>query len=780
MQLNNSLVGLATITTLLVTLTLGIPTFVSAQDDDIFMLEEVTVTAEKRTSELQKTPLPIDAIDGESLVRQNVRQMTDVAKILPDVEIDFMAAAYNVITIRGVTSSEWGPISDMPNQVMLDGAVLSRTNGMNNHFYDIERLEVLKGPQGTLYGRGAAAGVINIITRKPSAAVFSGNAEVEYGNYDLMRAEGAINMPISDTLAIRAAYRSLKQDGYFKDTNMGNTDAHSMRLSMLWEPTERLSLLATADKEEFFQKSPYFYGFQYLGTFGDLVGPPADKPWRNLQYFADNLDSTFETQDMQGWMTELNYSFDFATMTVQYNKRKLDQYQNINFELYNFQLTGPNTGIFMNMVPIFPIDYWADWESFEARLTSNTEPGDRLEWVAGVYYFGESIYEKISGAFLNRVMDTADTDSKAVFGQATWTPSQFNRLHLTGGLRYDTYEKSMLSDETPPITSPPEGPTTTHDYDYTTYKLNLSYDINDDSMVYAQVASGFKSGYISSSRQVAPEEELMAYEIGSKNRFLDNRLQINFEAYYYDYTNYQSFAQAFFCYEDADGDKLCEDANGDGVVNNDDQYILSTTISPGDAEQYGASISAQYLLTRNDVFSANLTYQHNEYRTYNIAAATLAQYPDAINLDVVKDDQSGRQFGPAPWNGNVSYTHTFHLRGTDLLELTGDLYYHGQGIDVDFRKNTPEEYSLPGRDAYWLGDISARYTSSFGMPAGAAWYVRLWVNNLFDSDDIANLPSLNYYDKEFFSQQYYGERGGYMVGNYVQPRTVGIVFGATW
>jgi len=195
--------------TLLLILAQGTSTLVHAQEE--FVLEEVTVTAEKREADLQKLPVPVSAITEETLVRQNVRQMFDLEKIVPDMEIGFNAASLTVISIRGVDAGDWGPPTDSPNVVHMDGAVLSRHNAIESHFFDIERVEVLKGPQGTLYGRGASAGTINIITRKPIIDTFSGYGEVEYGNYNLMRAEGAVNVPISDQWAMRTAFRTLKR-----------------------------------------------------------------------------------------------------------------------------------------------------------------------------------------------------------------------------------------------------------------------------------------------------------------------------------------------------------------------------------------------------------------------------------------------------------------------------------------------------------------------------------------------------------------------------------------
>jgi iron complex outermembrane receptor protein len=786
MQLGKGLISLFIATAFLATFLSGSSNLLQAQDE--FLLEEITVTAEKRESDIQKTPLPISALTEDTLVRQNVNQMFELEKIVPDMNIQFGASSLTVVTIRGVAAGDWCPTCESPNVVHLDGVVLSRMNALENQFFDIERVEVLKGPQGTLYGRGASAGTINIITRKPELGSFGGHAEVEFGNFDMMRVEGAINLPISETWAMRAALRSIKRDGYYEDTNINNWEAQSMRLSALWKPDDRSSLLLTTDFSTYnVAPATFWSGRQFLGTAGNMTAiHPADNPWEIRQWYEGLIDGTYNRADNWGIMAQYDYELDFATATLQYGHRSLNEDQVIDFELSMFNPIAfdadgnVESGTFtINPFPFPPVlssIATAYSDSVEARLASNTSAaaGDSLEWIVGLYAFKESIYQHASGAFVNYLVDKLEAKSYAAFGQATWTP--FERLHLTGGIRRTSDEKVQGFDNTGPIYGDVKD--FIHgEWDKTTYKANISYDIADESMIYGQFSTGFKAGQTTTDGMVADPEILNAYEFGSKNRFFDDRLQVNLEFYYYDYKNYQDFAEAYLCQVN-DGSGGCVDVTGDGIINEADCYEENTTIAPGGAKQKGASINLLWLITSKDRVSANISYQNNKYQTYNPGEALLSRYPLAQFVDTVEDDETGREFGPAPWRGNVSYTHIFNIGETGTLEVTGDLFYEGEGLEQIMRMNLPDEYAMPGREAYWLGDISARYSSSYGMPSGMLWHVRAWVNNVWDSTDFA---SSTFSDEWAGGAFYFGAPGtGYYSGNYVLPRTLGIAVGANW
>ena len=216
---------------------------------DEFTLEEITVTAEKREAQLQKIPMSIDVVREQEMRVYNVNQINDIQKIMPDVSVNTQVGSFNQISIREVQMIQFNPIFETTVATHLDGIQLNRFAGLDNFFFDLERVEVLKGPQGTLYGRGSTAGSMNMITRKPTLDEFNGNASLEFGNYGRYRADWAVNIPLVDKMAVRISGRRNIFDGY-SDSGMGNMNSWSHRLSFLWEPNDRTTIKLTGDYTE--------------------------------------------------------------------------------------------------------------------------------------------------------------------------------------------------------------------------------------------------------------------------------------------------------------------------------------------------------------------------------------------------------------------------------------------------------------------------------------------------------------------------------------------------
>jgi len=166
-------------------------------------LEEITVTAQRRVENLQRAAIPVSAVSGEELTNAGATRVQDLTALVPSVQIATAAGPYPLFYMRGVGNFNGNALSDAAVALNLDGVYLARPSSTGGMFYDLERLEVLKGPQGTLYGRNATGGAINVITRKPTDD-FSGDAEIDIGNYGLKKVNAALNAPLSDTVAVRS------------------------------------------------------------------------------------------------------------------------------------------------------------------------------------------------------------------------------------------------------------------------------------------------------------------------------------------------------------------------------------------------------------------------------------------------------------------------------------------------------------------------------------------------------------------------------------------------
>jgi outer membrane receptor protein involved in Fe transport len=829
----------------LVLLTLGTSSSVYAQEEDVdeFMLEEIVVTAEKREAELQKIPLEISVVRPEEMKRLNINQVYDLEKLLPDVSTASQVSTFIIVSIREVTTGQWNPMFETTVATHLDGIQLTRFGGMENHFFDLERVEVLKGPQGTLYGRGSTAGSMNIITQKPILGEFSGNAEIEFGNYSLTRATAAINIPLTDTLAMRVAGRNLKRDGY-SDSGYSDADSRSGRLSLRWEPNERTTFTMVGDWE-MFENNGYAMsvggapqGF-YFNTYGDVEivendiepnpshwtkGGPVYSRWESKWVWGTGLDNNFNDNSNYGVTGILDYDLDFATLTAQFSHRSMWEDKNFMWVgcsmtpypyipgTFGTTYTGtyPVTQVTVRVTDPFlfvQTNTSSDTDGLEARLTSKTSipAGDPFEWILGAIAQDDKVTEEVFTSPFYWVK--ISSLSSALFGQASWMP--FEKWNFTGGGRLNWDQKDYEGVWTFPVTYPPPTYAPVIDRDFSlmqeasfswsepTYKLNLSFIPTDDIMAYLQYSKGYRTGNVDFQGRANTPEFLNAWELGFKSRWFDNRLQFNAGLYYYDYKNYNEWTNVSRCIGTQYADHTCEDVmtapgpfdppgtpatpGPDGIVDNwDEENLGYVGYSPGSAEQMGISVNFMWLITRNDTLMINGTWRHNEYGDdYNRRDALLAMFPDAVNVwGSSYADESGREFGGAPIRANGTYSHTFNFKDGSTLFANGTLFYNGDGIDIHVNYGEPGHYVMPGREAYWTGDLSATYMSSRWMPAGTMWNIRLMCNNVWDNDA---LDTVSYSDDIFFGpQNVYTPGSGLIVGNYILPRTYSVTFGINW
>jgi iron complex outermembrane recepter protein len=496
-------------------------------------LEEITVTASKRESSLQDTPVAISAMTGEQLEQNNVRSASDLAAFVPGLEIGNSTGNMQV-ALRGVSNDSVFLAGDPAVAFHVDGVFRGRQTGGNSVFLDLERVEVLKGPQGTLYGRNATAGSINVITAKPTDA-FGGYVEAVTGNYDQMGARGAINLPVIEgKVAMRAAFLREVRDGYWDNGPLikddgGDVDDTAFRLHTLITPNDRLSVLLTAD----------YAGRGGVGESTQTLVPRDASVDDIRDPYKIHLNTQGKREDdFFTFSAETNYSFDNAKLTY------LGAYHDSSVDLLS--------DYDRNDVQTFPI--WvlveAKQQSHELRLAST---GDNVvDWLLGAYYFDEDAQRasdiQISAALRSQtIQPDFDVRSMAAFSQATWNVS--DTVRLTGGLRFTRDEKS--ENNTHAIRTLNGVPTVTvanyeADWDSWDWTVGADWYPVDDTMLYAKIGTGFKSGGFndpllqqSIGDPLFEPEEILSYQIGHKSRFLGGTLQLNSEVFYYDYTDLQ-------------------------------------------------------------------------------------------------------------------------------------------------------------------------------------------------------------------------------------------------
>jgi iron complex outermembrane receptor protein len=514
-------------------------------------LEEVTVTAQKREQSVQDATIAVTAIQGDQITSYGIRNPNDVQAQMPAVQ--FMTSGLTNTMIRGVGTYNNQPNVDAAVAWNIDGTYISHHMATPPILFDVDRIEVVRGPLGTLYGKNSNGGSINVITSRPVLGEWKGRASVGTGNFDQLDTEFMVNMPIGETVAIRASFANDYSEGYYEDGGEG-TDNYAARVRLLYEPSERLDLVATMEWSDVDGSG---VGLSYCPprAIQAACNGVAWKPYQGFglpgNYLANGTDGPigenpgYTARENWSGYVELNYRWDAATLTSISNWHKYDR-----AELHVWD--------FVSYLPVHENTFLTQ----ELRLAS--APDTRFDWVVGAFYsyedsdgveqFGTQLppdYQTFQAANSYGVEGGVVTTA-AVFGEVTVPLS--DRFRLKGGLRYTDEKKDLpgtararLNTANPVIVT--TGAVLSEAKP--TWLAGAEFDWGDNNLLYAKINTGFKSGTVNA---VPPNigvptatdpEEVTAYQIGSKNRFLNNRLQVNAEAFYYDYEGYQVVVIAF-------------------------------------------------------------------------------------------------------------------------------------------------------------------------------------------------------------------------------------------
>jgi len=653
-------------------------------------LQEVVITAERRRSSIQNTAASVTAVSGEDIREKGQTTLANVLADTPAVEVQSSPQG-GQIYIRGVGSNGDSNWVDPAVALNLDGVYSGRAERVLSSMYDVERVEVLRGPQGTLYGRNATGGSVNVITNDPDKT-FSAGLNAQVGNYKLRHVDGFINVPANDVLAFRVALMREKRDGYF--TNNGEaSDLTAGRLKVLLKPTSNFSLLATVD-------SMYSDGTGMTTVPRPFVGGPPffnwstdySNPWRvDPLHPADTQRTRFNTYSLQA---ELDLGF--AVLSV------LPSYTHNTRYVETSLITGiavPGTTL-----PL-PASTWAEGQhTLEVRLTS--EASSPINWVVGAYDFSTNNMQTGTPpsypppTFLTPGT-SVPTHSKALFGQATLPLSDV--LRLTGGLRYTedskTYDYEVVSTSSSTVEGYDSGPLSVkNSYHALTYKGGVEFDVAKHSLLYAQVATGYKAGGFSTTATpplaYAPEK-LTAFELGSKNRFLDNTLQVNGELYYYVYKNYQA--------------QYADSAAPSPVPGDTATAFQQYVVNAGRGKNSGLEIESRYRIRPETELIMSGTYAHARYGSFSSSALA---YLDGTKVAMT----------PA-WTATFGAEQSLML-GDGRVTAGGEVKF-SDGYMVTLQSGLPGGDLNNNQSSFHMTDLHVSYA-----PASDKWNATLWLKNL--------------------------------------------------
>ena len=541
------------------------------------VLEEVIVTAQKRAQSIQDVPISITAFSGNFLEENGIQTIEDVSRMTPNFSSNTGAqTSNNRIIIRGIGAAGNNAIEPSVG-VFIDSVYYPRPGSVIGMLVDIQSFEVLRGPQGTLFGRNTVAGALNITTRNPSQET-EGMIELGLGDYDLYEVGGMFNGALTDSVAGRIAFKYADRDGYgenaYNGEDFGARDDLVVRGKMLFDFSEKLSLLVTADYSEINAEGTAIEVLnstntpEFEATTTALYGSsPATKDsydWKINQAHRDELDD-----EQQGLSFDFNYEFGNGLAL-----RSISAYR-------DWDATNANQDISVPAI-IFPgtTDYQTDTWSQEFHLMS--PGGETVDWLAGLYYYqedydidesrdaGESLCfptiaanfgDALGGLCLANQQEGAaltpfsqDLESIAVFGQATWNIN--DAWNTTLGLRWTEDEKDgdFSSQVYNPVVGFFRAEETNlgmeRDDSKTTGFANVNWYVTEEIMLFATWSSGYKSGGFNSQgtaeplgeRRIFDPEETTNYELGVKSTLLDGSMTANVTLFRTDLDDFQDRA----------------------------------------------------------------------------------------------------------------------------------------------------------------------------------------------------------------------------------------------
>ena len=525
----------------------------------------IIITAQKRAEDIVDVGATVNAMGSEALEARRIGQVSDFVSELANVDVkENSPGVLPVITIRGIGLNDFSATNNPAAGVYVDEVYLSSLALLNADFFDLERVEALRGPQGTLYGRNSTAGAINIISARPSLSGFSGRVAAGYGNYSAADLEGMVNMPLSDNFAVRFSGKYIDQgEGFFFDKSdnddVGKRNVLLGRAQALWRPTDSFEALLKIEGQKVRSEvgGGEFFGALPNGT----AACPGSPQCTDFLGYTDPDNDPFRGD----WSVDPSYDIDQMSATLR-----------LEADLGDMTLTSISGYIDFDRAwgadtdagPFRETDYIEtdDIQQFsqEVRLAGGEEKG--LSWILGAFYSHDDVVGRYDGnlqdLFNTTLLTTWDqtTESAAAFGNVEYAVS--DTLSVVGGLRYTWEEKQYSGRDvdlvslapgsgltlapfgTPPITiASADG---TLDDKNWSWKVGVNWTPVDDALVYASISRGVKSGgffsgVATNSGQLDPyqPESLIAYEVGAKQR--TDSFDLGGSLFYYDYQDVQTF-----------------------------------------------------------------------------------------------------------------------------------------------------------------------------------------------------------------------------------------------
>lgn len=694
---------------------------------------DIVVTALRRETTLQKTPAAVAAISGADLQLRGISDVQNLAVAVPGVSFGQTVGQAH-IAVRGIGSDVVTAGQDPRVAFYQDGVYIARPGAQLGGMFDVDRIEVLKGPQGTLYGRNATGGAVSIVSHRPTEEL-DGYIRAGYGNYNALTLDGAVSGLVAETLSARIAVHFQHRDGYGDNVVTGNDidDKRevAVRGSFAWRPADGLELLTIAD---YFRESDKAFGLHFftranpnVPVLGIALGGTALPNSRDI---ASDIDPAVRTRSW-GISEQISYEMDWATIRSVTAFRKFKGSYLTDIDGTSVQLAYDR--LFEN----------AKQFSQELQLDGKV---DRASWLIGALYFNEKndgagseipINSVVAGGPLSlrqAFLAKGDLKTKAfsAYGRITYDATDW--LSLTAGGRYN-WERKDISDVfqfdftrpyvpgAPIIPTPGFPRTTKASFSGFTPSATAEFRLSRSIFAYFSYSQGFKSGgyNIGVNQPAFRPEKIKSYEGGIKTTSLQGRLKANLIAFHYDYTNLQV-----------------------SQVRGQNSFIENAASAKVDGIE--AELTAEPV--RGISFGGNLSYLDAKYQDFTSI--------DPINAAAGPQDLSGRRLTQAPKIAYALFAQGKWDVGNYQVTLRGD--YNRIGLQYFTPFNNP----IVSQDAYDVGSVLLRVENDAG------WSVEGYVRNIGNTKAIAQ----TYVSSGFF--------GFPVLGTLIPPRTYGVTLGYTF
>ena len=674
------------------------------------MIEEIVVTAQKRDETWSKISASLAVISGAELDNRGITTAINLQDQVPNVVVGRAYDGAVDLTIRGISSSDDTNKGDPAVALNIDGVYVGRPQAAGAAFYDLERVEVLRGPQGTLYGRNANAGAINVISRRPSDS-FESAIDVGFGNYSAREIDAMVNVPLTSGIAMRGVVSYQAHDGYSHTTDAVNRFTHNQddldnlsgRLLLLARLSPQATLLMGVDaSHNGGAGAAVFFG----GAHGEI-------PYSRTK--TNEVEGSYNDRGTNEFL-QLDYNFGPTALTYVFGHRML-----IRKDILDLSGGAPGVWAYSDA------DTWQ--VSHELRLASSGDGA--LKWVTGLYWYKEDgTYSNFdlrlphilgSARIIQYLQAPTISKSRAVFGQASYTVASGTRLIL--GVRGTWDDKSRLGIRNSDIGLVPGGTCECDDasgsWHKVTWKTGLEHDLPAGALTYATISTGYKAGgFNDGNAQNNPDlyynpESITAYEVGVKGRAGGGRVLASADVFYYDYSNLQKSTAA-----------------NNSIV----------TVNAAKASVKGLELDARAAITDHGRLNLGVGLLRAQYNSY-IA-------PDGQSL-------SGADLDKAP-RATVTLGYSHEISSSRGLRLTP---YVGTRYMSSYTVSDPGTASLAPQSFTQKSTTKTEISLTLGG-IGERWSLQVYGRNLEDKSTVGGLiqNAGNYYIG-FNEPRTYGVRG---------------------